>query len=526
MAERFYQNPIILGDYSDPDVVRVGNDFFMVSSSFNHMPALPVLHSTDLVNWTIINHVFQSFPMEGYDVVRPGAGVWAPSIRWHDKKLWVYFSTPDEGIFMSNTSDPWGAWSELHCVRKVRGWIDPCPFWDDDGSAWLVNAFAYSRCGVKHQLQLHQMTADGRELTGEAHIIYDGHSDLPTLEGPKIYKRKDWYYIFAPAGGVENGWQSVLRAQSMTGPWQARNVLFQGTTAVNGPHQGGWVEGEQGQCWFIHFQDLHLYGRVVHLQPMYWGEDNWPYIGTPLNDTGGGQPVLRWPYPGGLPHSGQHRIQTSDTFVGGKPGLQWQWQANPQSAWVIQRDEGLQLRCMPVPVVEGQRTLYHIPHLLLQKFPALTFRVHTTACLQAGQPGDAGGIIIFGERYAALVLESQEKGFQLAFIQGWVSDTGKKEEYRLILASLQTSACQLRVDVTEGGICRFYWREGDENWLPCHTNFAAGKGKWVGAKFGVFALTTAFSPGGTCLFPEVEVSDNRPPSGHDGLRPGSQARFS
>lgn len=292
MTPSEYQNPILCADYSDPDIVRVGDDFFMVSSSFNHVPALPILHSTDLINWTIINHVMDELPLPGYDRYQPGKGVWAPSIRWHDGKLWVCFSTPDEGIFICHTEDPWGKWSAPHCLREARGWIDPCPFWDDNGQAWLVHAFAHSRSGIKHKLQLFAMAPDASELLGEGQIIYDGCCDLPTLEGPKVYQRAGWYYIFAPAGGVENGWQTVLRARQMTGPWEAKNVLFQGNTSINGPHQGGWVEGEEGECWFVHFQDLHLYGRVVHLQPMSWGNDGWPRIGEQIGNCGVGQPVF------------------------------------------------------------------------------------------------------------------------------------------------------------------------------------------------------------------------------------------
>lgn len=120
-----------------------------------------------------------------------------------------------------------GEWSAPHCLREARGWIDPCPFWDDNGQAWLVHAFAHSRSGIKHKLQLFAMAPDASELLGEGQIIYDGCCDLPTLEGPKVYQRAGWYYIFAPAGGVENGWQTVLRARQMTGPWEAKNVLFQ-----------------------------------------------------------------------------------------------------------------------------------------------------------------------------------------------------------------------------------------------------------------------------------------------------------
>lgn len=501
MTQSEYQNPILCADYSDPDIVRVGDDFFMVSSSFNHMPALPILHSTDLVNWQIINHVFDALPLPGYDEYQPGKGVWAPSIRWHDDKLWVFFSTPDEGIFMCQTNDPWGQWSAPHCVQPAKGWIDPCPFWDDNGDAWLVHAFAHSRSGIKHKLQLFAMSPDGTSLLGEGRIIYDGSSDQPTLEGPKVYKRGGWYYIFAPAGSVETGWETVLRASSMTGPWEARNVLFQGDTPVNGPHQGGWVELDDGECWFVHFQDAHLYGRIVHLQPMRWEQDGWPRIGEPMGDEGEGQPVMRWARPTSLPPSPRCLPQTDDSFTHGVPGLQWQWQANPHAEWLLPGNDRLNLRCCPLPQGEDKGNFYWLPNLLLQKFPAWQFIARMSLTLNAAKNGDAGGLIIYGECYAALLLEKRDGQHQLLWVTGWMSDAGIVRESRQVIAPLNVGTCELRVSVTRGGICRFAWREPEENWQSVTPPFAAGKGKWVGAKVGLVALTLeAAASQGICGF--------------------------
>ena len=509
MTSNHYHNPILCADYSDPDMVRVGDDFFMVSSSFNHMPALPILHSTDLVNWTIINHVFNALPLAGFDEYQPGKGVWAPSIRWHNNKLWVFFSTPDEGIFMSHTDDAWGEWSAPHCVQPAKGWIDPCPFWDDNGEAWLVHAFAHSRSGIKHQLQLFAMSPDGTSLLGEGRIIYDGSVDQPTLEGPKVYKRGEWYYIFAPAGSVETGWETVLRAKSMTGPWHAKNVLFQGNTPVNGPHQGGWVELDDGECWFVHFQDAHLYGRVVHLQPMHWEADGWPRIGEQLGDDGVGQPVMHWSRPASLRPSQPILPQTSDDFVDGKPGLQWQWQANPDPAWLLPGDGQLNLRCCGLPQAQEKRNFYWLPNLLLQKFPAWQFSAQTRMTLNAAAPGDAGGLIVYGERYAALLLENCSDRQRLLWVTGWMSDTGVVHESRQALAYVDAALCEMKMVVSLGGICRFAWRQGDGDWQRVCQPFAAGKGKWVGAKVGLVALSLEQATSrGSCAFNHFALDIN------------------
>ncbi len=123
-----YRNLILFADYSDPDLIRVGNDFYMVASSFNYVPGISILHSKDLIDWTILNHVLDRLSYSVDDEPAHGKGAWAPSVRYHDDQLWVFFSTPDEGIFMSTTSDPAKAWSPIILVRSARGWIDPCPF--------------------------------------------------------------------------------------------------------------------------------------------------------------------------------------------------------------------------------------------------------------------------------------------------------------------------------------------------------------------------------------------------------------
>ncbi|HFF8551095.1 TPA: glycoside hydrolase 43 family protein [Kluyvera cryocrescens] len=501
MTANDYQNPILCADYSDPDIVRVGDDFFMVSSSFNHMPALPILHSTDLVSWKIINHVFNALPLADFHEYQPGKGVWAPSIRWHDNKLWVFFSTPDDGIFMCHTDDPWGAWSEPHCLQVAKGWIDPCPFWDDNGEAWLVHAFAHSRSGIKHKLQLFSMSPDGKQLQGEGRIIYDGSCDQPTLEGPKVYKRGGWYYIFAPAGGVETGWETVLRAKSMQGPWEAKNVLFQGNTPVNGPHQGGWVELDDGECWFVHFQDAHLYGRIVHLQPMCWGDDGWPRIGEPLGENGEGQPVMRGPRPVSLLASPREKPQTSDDFANGKPGLQWQWQANPNPEWLLPGKQQLNLHCCGLPSLQEKNNVYWVPNLLLQKFPAWQFSAQTSLTLNAEKSGDAGGVIVYGERYASLLLENSHGRYRILWVTGWMSDAGIVSENRQAIAAIDDASCEMKIEVSLGGICRFAWRQNDSDWYPIAQPFAAGKGKWVGAKIGLLALSLESTKSdGFCAF--------------------------
>ena len=155
-----YANPILYTDYSDPDAIRVGEDYFMIASSFCNTPAVPLLHSKDLVNWKVINYIMDKLPFEYYDKPVHGCGTWAPAIRFHEGTYYVFIPMPDEGIMMCKTTDPWGKWSEPVYVRKVVGWIDPCPFWDEDGKAYMVTAFARSRIGFKSMLYMSPIEPD------------------------------------------------------------------------------------------------------------------------------------------------------------------------------------------------------------------------------------------------------------------------------------------------------------------------------------------------------------------------------
>ena len=295
-----YTNPIILCDYSDPDVIRVGDTFFMTASSFNFTPGLPILTSHDLVHWELVNYAAREIPLAGYELPQNAHGLWAPSIRYHEGEFFIFVGTPDEGLFYTRTRNPYGAWSPLTPVWRGKGFEDPCPLWDDDGRLYVVHAYVKSRIGFNSKLGLLELDPKTMEVmgsdSGADHIIFDGTKTQPTIEGPKFYKRNGWYYIFAPAGGVTQGWQTVLRSRTITGPYEERICLAQGSSPVNGPHQGGLVDTPNGENWFIHFQDRGIFGRICHLQPLVWGSDDWPRMGSAARDE-----ALT---PGALPQKG------------------------------------------------------------------------------------------------------------------------------------------------------------------------------------------------------------------------------
>ena len=155
-----YQNPVLHADYSDPDVCAVGDDFYMTASSFNCIPGIPILHSGDLVNWSLVNYALPvQEPKEFFDKAQHGKGVWAPSIRFHNGEFYIYWGDPDYGIYMIKTKDPKGKWSNPVLVKAGKGMIDATPLWDEDGKVYLIYAYAGSRSGVNSILVISELNA-------------------------------------------------------------------------------------------------------------------------------------------------------------------------------------------------------------------------------------------------------------------------------------------------------------------------------------------------------------------------------
>lgn len=483
-----YKNPVLNADYSDPDAIRVGDDFYMVSSSFNHTPGLPLLHSKDMVNWTILTHVLQKqIPEDVFNKVQHGNGVWAPSIRYHNNEFYVYYPDPDFGIYVTRAKEATGPWSAPELVYAGKGLIDPCPLWDEDGKTYLVHAYAGSRAGIKSVIAIAPMNPEGTKVTGQSVIVYDGHETDPTIEGPKFYKRNGYYYIFAPAGGVPTGWQLVLRSKNIYGPYERRNVMDQGKSTVNGPHQGAWVDTQTGEDWFFHFQDKEAYGRVVHLQPMKWVKD-WPVIGLDKNGDGRGEPVMEYKKPNVGKTWPIVTPAESDEFESPILGSQWQWQANPNGTWAMASNHG-SLRLYTKQMPQEAKSLWDVPNILGQKFPADHFMVTAKLTFTPNEKleNERVGLIILGQDYSTLSIKSKTDGLYLnyAVCEGAVKGKAEKETP---LIKLKTNAIYLRVKVSDGAKCNWSYSFDNKNFIDAGTTFTATPGKWVGAKVGLYAV--------------------------------------
>ena len=522
-----YKNPVLVMDFSDPDVC-VGHDgkFYMTASSFGGLPGLPILVSDDLVNWEYAAYALKEHPFATHSPEH-GNAVWAPSIRFRaDKGEYViYWGDPDRGAYRISAPDPRGPWSKPRLVVEGKGIIDTCPLYDDDGRIYLVNGWAQSRAGMNSVLTVRELDKDETHAISDPVMVYDGVPDGNfTAEGPKFYKRGGEYWLFFPAGGVGGGWQVVARAKSPYGPFEAKTVMAQGKTKINGPHQGGWVATPSGEDWFVHFSDRDAYGRIVYLEPMKWRTDGWPVIGVDEDGDGCGDPVEEYEMPkGGKLGTQTLYPQVSDEFNDGKIGLQWQWLGKSAdfAGWAtpygFYRQYTKAVESCKLKVESGggkdlRPSLWKTPNLMVQKFPAFAFTATMKARVGAKEVTEESGLIIQGRSYARIGLRyTGKQEFEVVYVECRDADKGKDEDKAVVLATvpatvigagLRTANVKdvwLKVDVTPGEIpekglgpkatCEFSWSLDGEKWTKCEKTFQAREGKWIGATVGIYAVS-------------------------------------
>jgi beta-xylosidase len=447
-----FKNPILKSDFSDPDILRHGDDFYLIASDF-HFVGMQILHSKDLVNWKIIGQVFSRLSMNRkYDEMKGySQGTWAPAIRYHNGEFYIYVCTPADGLFMWHAKNPAGPWSETVTVKAIPRWEDPCPFWDDDGQAYLIHSYVGAG-----PLMLHKMSEDGTSLLDDGREIYRGN----VAEGPKLYKRKGYYYISLPEGGVDTGLQAVLRAKNIYGPYERRQVFPPGS-----PHQGGLVELENGETWFVSFKSTGYLGRICYLNPVRWTDDDWPVFGD------NGRPVDSWKKPNvGRVYPASHQ-QTGDEFAGVTLSPVWQWNHNPISeGWSLTKRPGW---------------------LRLSAQPAATLNVARNTLTQ--KIWDNAGLIDV-KMDASLMAEGQRAGF--AFMCGgdfgWIGVGQEKGIRRLLWDQgegpvLKNNAVWLR-GIHDGETARLLYSLDGKSYVDAGKAFRLFFRFWKGARIAIFSF--------------------------------------
>ena len=472
-----YRNPVLVADYSDPDVIRSGNKFYMVASDF-HFMGMQVLESEDLVNWKLISQIYSRFDQPGWDTMNHYAGgSWAPSIREHNGRYYVYFCTPDEGLFMSSAKDPAGPWEPLHCVKAQSGWEDPCPFWDEDGTAYL----GHSRVGAG-PIFVHKMSEDGKELLDDGVTVYEG----PIAEGTKFHKIGGYYYLSIPEGGVQGGWQTILRSKDIYGPYESKRVLETGSTFINGPHQGAIVDTRQGEWWFLHFRHMDPLGRVVYLQPMRW-EDGWPVMGEDYDGNGVGEPVESWRKPKTRKKINPYLPASSDDFSSDRLGLQWQFNHNPvDEAWSLSSRPGF----LAIDALKAE-SFAKARNTLSQKLMGFMGSYTTTLDCSSMAEGQFAGLACMGGKNTCFGVMATAEG---KFI--YMED----EDGLRTVAPLESDKVWIRLKFDSNvNIFTFVYSTDGVEYLPSGELFMAKFGHWKGARPALFSYNTE-SDAGTAYF--------------------------
>ncbi|MDR6944736.1 glycoside hydrolase family 43 protein [Mucilaginibacter pocheonensis] len=356
-----YVNPVLPADYSDLDAIRVGEDYYAISSTMQFSPGMVVLHSRDLVNWEIIGHVVKDLtaisPELNWNRMNAyGKGIWAGSIRYYKNKFWVYFGTPDDGFFMSSASSAAGPWEPLHQVWKTRGWDDCSSFCDDDGQLYFIATnFEFDpKTNKQYNIHLFKMSPDGKGLiTSSDTIIHQSKGS----EANKLYKIGGLYFHYFSEVREEGRVMMMERAKKLTGPWEIRQLNHVDTKLDKEPNQGGLIQLPNGQwCFFTHHGTGDWEGRVASLLPVQW-VDGWPIIGA-VGEDGIGRMV--WSAAKPINNKSDLEIKSSDDFSSPILNAQWEWNYQPRiEKWSLTERPG-HLRLHAFETVKPVKPLYHI----------------------------------------------------------------------------------------------------------------------------------------------------------------------
>ncbi len=476
-----FTNPVIFADVPDPDVIRVGSDFYMVSTTMHLMPGVPIMHSEDLVNWRIINYVVPGlddspqYDLDGGDVY--GQGQWASSLRYHDGRFYVLFATNrPHKTYIFSAIDPAGRWTKV--MELDERLHDTSLLFDDDGRIFTV--------GGGGGVRVREMRSDlsGLKEGGLDTVIFrGGEIGLPgLLEGSHIQKHFGRYYllmIWWPQGGIRT--QLAFRADRLEGPWEHRVILSDTLDLHNaGVAQGNIVDTEDGRWYGMLFQDHGAVGRVPVLMPCRW-VDGWPMLG----DENGRVPKTMEKPVQGHPET---PLVVSDDFGSPTLGLTWQWNHNPDiSLWSLTERKGY-MRLRTGRVVQ---TIFEAPNTLSQRTEGRRCSGAISLDVSHMQEGDVAGLAAYCSEPGAIriVVEGGEK---------FIVMTDREEEKARIALTGDKIWLRIEADFTDGvDRATFHYSLTGRSWTQLGGDFRMVYNllHFMGNRFAIFNYAT-LSPGG------------------------------
>lgn len=520
-----FRNPVIAADYSDPDPVRVGNDYYMVASTFESYPGVTILHSKDLVNWETIGAALQDLVSvdSAYSVKRMeryNGGVYAPTISYHKGTFYIYVNLYTDGFYVATATDPAGEWKSQFVKDKhgrplrVTRWSDPCPFWDEDGKAYLVSSHPGRQYWYSY---IFQMSEDGTTLLDadsaymdKKNFLYqypDGGtviSPYHSSEGNRVFKRNGYYYLqhieFTNQGQGEGTY--IFRSRNLYG------TLPDGTPGEPGrpgkyeifavekvksrdslrvPGQGGYVETADGRWfWIGQFTREYSCGRPPHLLPVTWIDD-WPVIGVDIKDMKG---QMAWQLPKPIAGFPITLPQGSDEFNSSELGRQWMWNHVPDNdKWSLTERMGY-LRLYASPTVSG-KGFFKAGNTINQRYmrsdsASVSVKIETGGMAE----GQKAGLAHFngGKNYAFLALVKQENEFRLEFEMDGETVKGRT-------LPLDVSSVYLRTYMDMDNKAYFQYSVDGVTFRNCGNVYLMKSGNFRGDMIGLFTYNDLESKG-------------------------------
>lgn len=479
-----YRNPVLPSDYSDLDAIRVGNDYYAISSTMQFSPGMVVLHSKDLVNWEILSHVADDLtrisPQLNWDRMNCyGKGIWAGSIRYYKNKFWVYFGTPDDGFFVSTATNAAGPWEPLQPLWKVSGWDDCCSFCDDDGQLYFIAThFAMDPVNKKkYNIHLFTMAPDGKSLNMASDtILYQSNGS----EANKLYKINGLYYHYFSEVKPEGRVIMMGRSRNLYGPWEMKQLNHVNRTADREPNQGGLLQTPGGEWYFFtHHGHGDWEGRPASLLPVHWIE-GWPIIGEPGADTIG---RMVWTGTKPIHYKRKLLIQSDDEFTTPKPGVQWEWNYQPRAdKWTLTARKGfLRLHAFR-PLTPGENN----KSVILRAGNTLTQRSMRTDSNTATvkmdisnmADGQFAGLTHFSTTtYSLLGIKQENKIRTLVYNNNGTDTTGKL---------ITGTTVWLRSTWNANGVSRYAFSTDGKYYQSFGTTYQLTWGSYRGDRIGIF----------------------------------------
>ena len=485
-----YTNPVVRADIPDPDVIRVDDTYYMVSTTMVHFPGATILKSKDMVNWEYCANPLEKLLDDDKYNLRNGQnyyskGMWACSMKYHDGKFYILINGNDSKAWLLTATDPEGKWT---VKRLAHNYYDPGMLFDN-GKVYIV-------CGINH-LTMVELDENFNEIRSKVVVVRDDAG----LEGCHLYKHGDYYYIYATYGGWPSG-QVAFRSTDPFGTYEEKMLVEKTINGqVNTIHQGALIEDTAGKWWTIMQQDLGALGRFPNLQPVTW-VDGWPIVGN------NGVPYQTYTKPAGTTEY-PRQMATTDVFRNFPLDMQWEWNHLPQANGysLFERAGWLRLKATSTTdyLAQAQNTLTQRIFMYNDKPAIGTIRMDVTKLAE----GDRAGICVFQDPYAQIGVEKKNGEYKIYWRQDAldVAAASTKENYA---SATVTDIVYLRAAFTYGANkAKFYYSLDNKNWtaLGSETSMSFNLSVFVGARFGLFCYATSAMGGGSADFDWFSTED-------------------